>query len=200
MASDHGQSFWDHARLEKDLGLHAMVNPNRFGTGHGQSLFRELIAVPLVLYGPGVPQGRVEQQVRNLDLAPTLLGLAGLPTAGLPVEGIDLVAAWRAGTLRDLPALSETRTRAAHQRSLRDGRYQYLEIGDREILFDERRLFPRDRSAKAPDVTERLRGEVRRVLGEPGSGSASTSALAEHARRALEQLGYLERGGDSDAP
>ncbi len=61
--SDHGEEFWDHGGVE-----------------HGHTLHDELIRVPLVLRGPGVPRGlRYEPLVRTTDLAPTLLDLLGLP-------------------------------------------------------------------------------------------------------------------------
>jgi len=46
---------------------------------HGVSTDEQLIRVPLVLRGPGVPAGRVDTGIaRHVDLAPTLLRLAGL--------------------------------------------------------------------------------------------------------------------------
>lgn len=63
IVSDHGEEFWDHGGVE-----------------HGHTLHDELIRVPLVLRGPGVPRGlRYEPLVRTTDLAPTLLDLLGLP-------------------------------------------------------------------------------------------------------------------------
>ncbi len=61
LTSDHGEEFFEHGVL-----------------GHGFSLFQEVVRVPLILYGPGVPAGRVVQEpVRILDLPATLLALAG---------------------------------------------------------------------------------------------------------------------------
>jgi arylsulfatase A-like enzyme len=61
--ADHGEAFMEHGRVL-----------------HVSSLYDELIRVPLVLRAPGrVPAGmRVKAMVRNLDIAPTLLDLAGL--------------------------------------------------------------------------------------------------------------------------
>jgi N-acetylglucosamine-6-sulfatase len=41
--------------------------------------YEESIAVPLLVRGPGVPVGRADPFVLNVDLAPTLLDLAGAP-------------------------------------------------------------------------------------------------------------------------
>ncbi len=61
--SDHGDEFFEHG--EK---------------GHRKSLYDEVLLVPLILrYPAGLPAGQViSEQVRLLDLAPTLLRLAGL--------------------------------------------------------------------------------------------------------------------------
>jgi len=71
VTSDHGEGFGEH-----------------FWTTHGFDLHDEALLVPLVVRAAGlVPPGRVvEEQVGLVDLAPTLLELAGVP--GLPdVQG-----------------------------------------------------------------------------------------------------------------
>ncbi len=71
VTSDHGEGFGEH-----------------FWTTHGFDLHDEALLVPLIVRAAGlVPPGRVvEEQVGLVDLAPTLLELAGVP--GLPdVQG-----------------------------------------------------------------------------------------------------------------
>lgn len=66
--SDHGEEFWEHGRF-----------------GHHKTLFEESIHVPLVLRYPGVVTAgeRVSRPVETLQVAPTLLRLAGLePSQG----------------------------------------------------------------------------------------------------------------------
>ncbi|MGD8628434.1 MAG: sulfatase [bacterium] len=60
--SDHGEEFFEHGGFE-----------------HGHSLFGELLRVPLILSLPGrIPEGRrVAEQVRLVDVLPTLLDLLG---------------------------------------------------------------------------------------------------------------------------
>jgi arylsulfatase A-like enzyme len=61
--SDHGEEFFDHGGFE-----------------HGHTLFDELIKVPLVFSLPGVIPAnvRVDDQVRLLDVLPTILDLMGI--------------------------------------------------------------------------------------------------------------------------
>jgi arylsulfatase A-like enzyme len=68
--SDHGEELWEHGLFE-----------------HGHSMNDELLRVPLVLWAPGRAEGGVvvESPVSALDVAPTLLDLAGLEDAGTDV-------------------------------------------------------------------------------------------------------------------
>ena len=101
-------------------------------TGHGQGLedhgwplhrvlYQEQIRVPLIVRAPGLAQvGVVEDLVRTVDLAPTLLDLLGLPPtigAGTPGAGpfdgrslrpwIEASAPDPAGALEPLPAFAD---------------------------------------------------------------------------------------------
>jgi arylsulfatase A-like enzyme len=79
LTSDHGEQFGEHGQME-----------------HGNSLYRVLLEVPLVLRFPGrVPTGRrVTDPVTLRDLPATVLDLAGLPnSAGFP--GSTLATRWQ---------------------------------------------------------------------------------------------------------
>jgi arylsulfatase A-like enzyme len=66
--SDHGEAFLEHGFL-----------------GHGPDLHDEILHVPLIFHGPGIPAGRrVRVPVGLVDLMPTLLDLVGAP----PVPGV----------------------------------------------------------------------------------------------------------------
>jgi len=69
ITSDHGEEFHDHGNW-----------------GHGQSLYNELLRVPLIVrYPPAVPAGRrVHDPVMSIDVVPTILGLAEIAHAPLP--------------------------------------------------------------------------------------------------------------------
>lgn len=63
VTADHGEEFGDHG-----------------GFGHKNTLYEELLRVPLVLFGPGqLPGGRVKSTVSTIDLLPTLRDLLRLP-------------------------------------------------------------------------------------------------------------------------
>ena len=73
--SDHGDMLGDHGLPTK-------------GAWHLDACIR----VPLILAGPGIPEGRVEQKrvVTNLDIFPTVTALADCP-CNVPLEGRNLV-------------------------------------------------------------------------------------------------------------
>jgi len=62
--ADHGEEFHDHGRM-----------------WHGQSVYGEMVRVPLILWGPGrVPKGvKIEEPVELINLMPTLLEYADVP-------------------------------------------------------------------------------------------------------------------------
>jgi arylsulfatase A-like enzyme len=77
--ADHGEEFLDHGQWL-----------------HGRSVFDELIRVPLLVKLPGGQHSgkRVAQQVRTVDLLPTILEAVGLPVpqppaiAGRPLQAV----------------------------------------------------------------------------------------------------------------
>jgi arylsulfatase A-like enzyme len=72
--SDHGEEFFEHKGFE-----------------HGHTLFDELIKVPLILSLPGrLPENvTVGEQVRLLDVMPTILDIMGI-SAATHLEGVSL--------------------------------------------------------------------------------------------------------------
>ena len=72
--SDHGDGFREHGLMS-----------------HGNSLYRELIHVPLIMMGPGIPAGTVVERPSSLMwLAPTLLSLTGASTQRFPGPAMNL--------------------------------------------------------------------------------------------------------------
>jgi arylsulfatase A-like enzyme len=70
--SDHGEELFEHGLLS-----------------HGHSLHEELVRVPLILAGPGIPSGaRTDKLISNRHIAPTLAKFGGveLPAVPLPQD------------------------------------------------------------------------------------------------------------------
>lgn len=65
LTADHGEELFEHGSW-----------------GHGNSLYAQVLRVPLIFKGPGVPPGRtLEDFVRHEDLAPTMFDLLHQPLA-----------------------------------------------------------------------------------------------------------------------
>lgn len=76
LTSDHGEEFLEHGFVE-----------------HAWTLYEESIRVPLIFWAPGILRAqRIAAPVSLVDLAPTLLGLAGLPVEDQEFDGRGLFA------------------------------------------------------------------------------------------------------------
>jgi arylsulfatase A-like enzyme len=71
--ADHGESLHEHDYL-----------------GHGRRIYQNGVHVPLIVRGPGIAPGRSTVPARGIDIAPTVLGLAGIPRVE-GMLGIDLL-------------------------------------------------------------------------------------------------------------
>ncbi|UCF67884.1 MAG: sulfatase-like hydrolase/transferase, partial [Acidobacteriota bacterium] len=80
MASDHGEALGDHGE-----------------DTHGLFLYDEVMRVPWIVHGPawGVRRATIEAPVSVVDIAPTLLEMAGIEPLDA-IDGLSLAAALRA--------------------------------------------------------------------------------------------------------
>jgi len=78
VTSDHGEEFMDHG-----------------GVLHGRTQFEELLHIPLIMRGPGIPESKRLKELASLvDIMPTILSYAGI--AGIDsLEGINLCPLWQ---------------------------------------------------------------------------------------------------------
>lgn len=97
--SDHGDEFYEHGRID-----------------HGMTLYDEVLHVPLIISMPGQSKGvTVSDQVRNIDIMPTVLALAGiLPDKQIidQMEGVSLLPTMN-GDHQKLNLFAETSYRYA---------------------------------------------------------------------------------------
>src|SRR6185295_4753420 len=105
---------------------------------HAFFLYDSTLHIPLIIVGPGVPARSVSDQVRIVDVMPTVLDLLGraVPPS---VQGASLMPAARGAPL-ELLALSETWFPRYHYgwselMAVRDGRYKFI-LAPRRELYD----------------------------------------------------------------
>ena len=183
ITSDHGEEFFEHG-----------------GKGHQRTLFDEVVRVPLVVWWPGRVEagGVVEQQVRLIDIAPTLLAAAG---AAVPqaMQGRDLRPVMDGAGVTDEAALLELLGFGERVCGVRTNDYELLRDEQRELVgFFDLHKDPREQrsvsgDARARTAAEQLRAlvaanEALRMADEEGAGNDAT--MDDAMRRRLESLGY----------
>ena len=184
--SDHGEGLGEHGE-----------------TSHGLLLYESTLRVPLLIAGPGVAAGRVvHERVGTVDVAPTVLGLLGVPGAqGLP--GRSLRAALAGEPLRREALYAESlygrlNCRWAAQRALTDGDRKLVTGGAQELFdlaSDPGEL--RNRAAHDGLEADRLRRGLERAVEAmaPGGDRVRRAAVTPQQAEELRSLGYVAGGG-----
>jgi N-acetylglucosamine-6-sulfatase len=135
------------------------------------NVYEESVRVPLAIRGPGVPAGeRVPDPVTNVDLAPTIMEVAGAD-AGLEMDGRSLLPlARRPGRHMGRALLLENLSRPYERRYTpyvavrwRDHVYVEYRTGDRE-LYDLRRDPHQLRNLAGASRHARLEGALAKRL------------------------------------
>jgi arylsulfatase A-like enzyme len=116
----------DQGLLQGEHGLYAKRLP-----------YTESIKIPLLMRWPGHDLPRLDRDlVANVDLAPTIRDVAGIPPGTMPVDGISLLGGARRTQLL-LEQQENWRVGLPNWRSIRTLDYQYVEYYKRDgSLFD----------------------------------------------------------------
>ncbi len=183
--SDHGESLGDHGEYT-----------------HGVFLYDSTMHVPLIIAGPGVPQGRVvTQQVRSIDVMPTIVDFVGADP-GNKVQGVSLREAVVAGkATRSNYCYMETLYPRTHMgwselRGMRTDQFKLI-VGPKPELyrFMDDREEKRNLVDKLPADADRLQKQVWEVAGPPKSlGQLEPQLVDDERRRELDALGYISSG------
>ena len=178
VTSDHGDEFGEHG-----------------GLGHGDSLYVETLAVPLVVLAPGLEADRVDTHVSLVDLLPTLLDLLGLPAP--EGDGFSLATQLKgeAAPRPSRPIFAEVDSTEVSLRSVR--------THERHVILDvksgthESYDLTRDPFEQAPLASDPLSAALaqlldERYLGDRKSTPAPTGDIAPGLEAELRALGYVE--------
>lgn len=198
--ADHGESLGEHS----------------YFFDHGRFAFETCLRVPLVFHFPGVFNPRVDPApVELIDLAPTLLDLAGITPEGGVWQGRSLVPRLR-GLPADEPQLAFAEagyaTKGGWLRSVRDGRFKMVyaeKLPDRRWIGGEDVYFTLydlqgdpaetvDVGAQHPEVYQRFekllwerRHAERRRVEVDGEECAENPEMDGETEQLLKTLGYL---------
>lgn len=167
LTADHGDEFME-----------------RGGCDHGHTLYQELVHIPLVMSGPGIPGGEVVPGlVGQIDLAPTILTLASIP---VPEElpGMDI-----------LGGIPQDRTISSS--ATMEGTAQAVRIGDQKLILDmaTREMDCYDLSTDPGELQphepcDAIADSLIKFMSMPRFGNGRVH-LGSEDREALNGLGYI---------
>ena len=186
LLSDHGEGLGDHGEQE-----------------HGLFLYRETTHVPLIVKLPGHRSGtRVAVPVQHIDIAPTILDLAGVPKEP-SLKGRSLKPLLDGtGPIADAGIYAEAMYSRYHLGwselyALTDARYRLIRA-PRDELFDRQNDPGETRSVAAdrPQVRQAMRAAIDRLIAN--AAIAAPSAVSDDDRQKLAALGYVG-GGASES-
>ncbi|MBZ0115239.1 MAG: sulfatase-like hydrolase/transferase [Thermoanaerobaculia bacterium] len=197
ITSDHGEELWDHG-----------------GWGHGHAMFDHQTHVPLILHLPpslraerhleASKGGVIDQQVRLVDLYPTLLDLLGIPMQH-QIHGRSVVPMLAGRRMSPADAFSEsTYWGPLEVKSLRAERYKLMTAtpkntpSDRPgwtVLFDLQADPAELRDIAADEEQRRQKMQTILDLITAGGGEAEEavpSDLDPELEEQLRALGYID--------
>lgn len=179
LTSDHGESLGEHQE-----------------TGHGFFIYDATMHVPLIIVMPGQQPVIISDQVRTIDIYPTIcaaLGVASDPA----VRGVSLIPLLQGKSLpKKLVAYSESYYPRFHYgwselKALRTAEYKYVDSPDREFyrLSEDpgelKNLYSQRRAKAVPFETE-LSSLLLQDLG-----IKTATAMDDDSVEKLQALGYI---------
>lgn len=182
LTSDHGEALGEHG--EED---------------HGYFIYDSTLSVPLIIAAPGVSPRTVTEQVRSVDLAPTIVRLAGADTSGGSFDGEELQPLLAGGTRRDVPlSIAESWYPRLHfgwseLRSARVGEWKFIAAPKPE-LYDLRTDPGESKNVikERAQVAARLAAELQQITTRFSDTSAAPQAQPDPATiERLQALGYV---------
>jgi arylsulfatase A-like enzyme len=182
VTADHGEEFLDHG-----------------GWGHRRHLHRELLHVPLILWSPGrveLPPGtRRTVPVSTVDIAPTILGLLGIP---VPEAFVGRTVLGRPEGEESL-VLSQVTGAAGPSHALVSGNWKLIKSEDGQEplqLYDlvrdptEGENVYREHPAVGSALEVRLDEMLQRLRLE--AVDAGEEILPDEIREQMKALGYID--------
>lgn len=178
-------------------------------TGHGYHVYDSLVRVPLVISGfDTAPANQViDQQVRQIDIMPTILDIAGLgELQPSNVDGRSLTTLMTGEQLDDIPAFIETCQNSREPSSfygVRAGGWKYAFDADDDNVPEELYDLAADPgetnnlAKKQPQKAAEMRAMIEQHLQQSSAGGVALTddlsedemdGLADH----LKKLGYVE--------
>lgn len=179
--SDHGEEFFDHG-----------------GVLHSRTLYDELIKVPLIVVGPGIPAGkRIDEEVQLIDVLPLILDACHIkPPRGIEGESLLPLISGTAINWKQIAFAEADKDNAKEdiKRAMRTNNYKfyYDRLTGEEDLFDLS-LDPAETKSvleENPDMAKMYRDQLRLWMNTK-RGNPKKISFTENEKELLRALGYL---------
>ena len=189
LMADHGESLGDHGEYT-----------------HGVFLYESTMHIPLIIAGPGIPQGQVvQQQVRSIDIMPTVADFLHV-SPGDKVQGTSLWPLLTSG--KEVPShysymetlYPKTSMGWSELRGMRTDQWKMIAAPKPELYrLDEDRLEKQNVKDRYPADADHLEKKIWEVAGPPGSlGKLERQPVDDETLRQLQSLGYASAGARRD--
>ncbi|HKT12800.1 MAG TPA: sulfatase-like hydrolase/transferase [Terriglobia bacterium] len=185
VTADHGESLGEHGE-----------------DTHGVFLYDATLHVPLIIAGPGIPPGKVvAQQVRSIDIMPTILAFLDLSPGG-EAQGVNLLPLVRKGqpVATDAAYLETLYPRTdlgwSELRAVRTNQWKFI-LAPHPELYDLE-TDPRELTnveSREPVVASRLDAQLWAIIGKDKRHEKIVSSpVTEQTHEDLASLGYVNGG------
>jgi len=182
ICSDHGEEFLEHDDVF-----------------HGKTQYQELLKIPLIIRGPGIPSGRRISAVSSLvDIMPTALSLLDLPIPA-DLDGINLAPMFQnnKSRLTERSVFAEADHNNEQDNIKRAVRYQnyklHYNLLTKKIELYDLSVDPFEQTDIAenhPQMVDRL-FEKLTIFMQPPQKSKQTVPLSTGELEKLKSLGYM---------
>ena len=185
LMADHGESLGDHGEYT-----------------HGVFLYDSTMHIPLVIAGPGIPEGQVvDQQVRSIDVMPTVADFLRI-SPGNRVQGTSLMPLLT--SRKEVPThysymetlYPKTSMGWSELRGIRTEKWKMIVAPTLELYrLDEDRLEKVNVRSRFPVDADHLQKKIWEVAGPPESlGKLDRQPVDDETLRQLQSLGYASAG------
>lgn len=215
LTADHGESIVNpsnrtwlrkmYKRFHRSI-LKRPKRPEDFKE-HGLYVFEELIRIPFVIAGPGIPKGKVfDQQVSQIDIMSTILDLVQISNPP-QTPGRSFCPMIRGESLPEYPVFVESGSGVAisHWHAIRRPPWKYVEHPrNSENIHNDPRLYnihddPLERRnviKQFPEIALELRHELDKLVtshdaSAPTPGQDFSDEDQEKVESTLKALGYM---------
>jgi len=169
----------------------------------GNDVFDDVIHVPLLFSGYGIKSKQIiSQQVRHVDIFPTIMELIGLPKINNSIDGVSLLEFFKGGKLEEEPTYIESMPHIENNQEkiigIRTSQYKYLRNksdSTKEIKLYDLKNDPLEEKNIAdgfPEIVKTMENNLNQIRNKK---SEVTSTISDEETKKIEaelrKLGYL---------